>query len=203
MTFKGVAFILCGICIIVFAIQAIFPVFTEYISLEQQSWSQLWRFFTALFAHGSLSHLLYNILALALFGSILESIIGERRLLVIFLFTGMAANVVSIFVYPSSLGASGAIFGIIGTLVMLRPGMSVFAFGLPMPMFIAAILWAVGDIIGLFIPSNIANMAHLVGLAFGLVLGAILRQPNQNKVKRQKVVIDEDSMIEWEKNYLR
>ena len=203
MTFKGVAFILCGICIIVFAIQAIFPVFTEYISLEQQSWSQLWRFFTALFAHGSLSHLLYNILALALFGSILESIIGERRLLVIFLFTGMAANVVSIFVYPSSLGASGAIFGIIGTLVMLRPGMSVFAFGLPMPMFIAAILWAVGDIIGLFIPSNIANMAHLVGLAFGLVLGAILRQPNQNEVKRQKVVIDEDSMIEWEKNYLR
>lgn len=203
MTFKGVAFILCGICIIVFAIQAIFPVFTEYISLEQQSWSQLWRFFTALFAHGSLSHLLYNILALALFGSILESIIGERRLLVIFLFTGMAANVVSIFVYPSSLGASGAIFGIIGTLVMLRPGMSVFAFGLPMPMFIAAILWAVGDIIGLFIPSNIANMAHLVGLAFGLVLGAILRQPNQNKVKRQKVVIDEDSMVEWETNYLR
>ena len=203
MIFKGVAFILCGICIIVFAIQAIFPVFTEYISLEQQSWSQLWRFFTALFAHGSLSHLLYNIFALALFGSILESIIGERRLLVIFLFTGMAANVVSIFVYPSSLGASGAIFGIIGTLVMLRPGMSVFAFGLPMPMFIAAILWAVGDIIGLFIPSNIANMAHLVGLAFGLVLGAILRQPNQNEVKRQKVVIDEDSMIEWEKNYLR
>ena len=203
MTFKGVAFILCGICVIVFAIQAIFPVFTEYISLEQQSWSQLWRFFTALFAHGSLSHLLYNILALALFGSILESIIGERRLLVIFLFTGMAANVVSIFIYPSSLGASGAIFGIIGTLVMLRPGMSVFAFGLPMPMFIAAILWAVGDIIGLFIPSNIANMAHLVGLAFGLVLGAILRQPNQNEVKRQKVVIDEDSMIEWEKNYLR
>jgi len=203
MTFKGVAFILCGICIIVFAIQAIFPVFTEYISLEQKSWFQLWRFFTALFAHGSLSHLLYNILALALFGSILESIIGERRLLVIFLFTGMAANVVSIFVYPSSLGASGAIFGIIGTLVMLRPGMSVFAFGLPMPMFIAAILWAVGDIIGLFIPSNIANMAHLVGLAFGLVLGAILRQPNQNKVKRQKVVIDEDSMVEWETNYLR
>ena len=147
--------------------------------------------------------MLYNILALALFGSILESIIGERRLLVIFLFTGMAANVVSIFVYPSSLGASGAIFGIIGTLVMLRPGMSVFAFGLPMPMFIAAILWAVGDIIGLFIPSNIANMAHLVGLAFGLVLGAILRQPNQNKVKRQKVVIDEDSMVEWETNYLR
>src|SRR3989338_5776362 len=192
MTFKGVAFILCGICIIVFAIQAIFPVFTEYISLEQKSWFQLWRFFTALFAHGSLSHLLYNLFALALFGSILESIIEARKFLAIFFFTGVTANVASILIYPSSLGASGAIFGIIGTLVVLRPDMSVFAFGLPMPMFIAAIIWAIGDIIGIFIPSNITNIAHLTGLAFGLVVGVVLRQSNQKKIERQRVVIDED-----------
>ncbi len=203
MTFRGVSFILCGICIIVFAIQAIFPVFTDYISLEQQLWFQLWRFFTALFAHGSLSHLLYNLLALALFGSILESIIGARRFLAIFLFTGMTANVVSIFIYPSSLGASGAIFGVIGTLVVLRPGMSVFAFGLPMPMFIAAILWVVGDIIGLFIPSNVANIAHLTGLVFGLIVGAAFRQSYRQKFEKQKVVIDEDVIKDWEDRYLR
>ncbi len=201
--FKGIALLLCGICIGIFVLQALLPSFTDLISLSQASWWQPWRFVTALVAHGSLGHLLYNIFALALFGSILEVLLGGRKFLAVFFSTGIVANVLALLVYPNSLGASGAIFGIIGTLVILRPGMVVFAFGLPMPMFIAAALWAIGDIIGLFVPSNIGNVAHLAGLALGLLCGALARHYQPSPLPRPRVVIDETKLREWENRYMR
>ncbi len=54
--------------------------------------------------------------------------------------------------------------------------MFIFAFGFPMPLFIAGIIWAAGDLIGLFVPSNVANLAHLSGMFFGLILGFIYRK---------------------------
>ncbi|MEK6848381.1 MAG: rhomboid family intramembrane serine protease, partial [Nanoarchaeota archaeon] len=71
--FKFYALWLCLICIIVFVIQILIPAFTDLILLNQDAISnfQIWRFLTAIFAHGGLVHLLYNIFALALFGSML------------------------------------------------------------------------------------------------------------------------------------
>lgn len=202
MKFRGIAFLLCGICIGIFILQILLPSFTDIILLEQEAWFQPWRFITALFAHGSLSHLLYNLFALALFGTILEVLLGGRKLLAIFIGTGIASNLLTIFVYPSSLGASGAIFGIIGTLVIIRPTMVVLAFGLPMPMFLAALFWAIGDVIGIFMPSNVGNIAHLAGLALGLLCGALFRQPMQ-KTPTSHTVIDEKTIHEWESKYLK
>lgn len=204
MKFRGIAFLLCGICIAVFVLQLSIPSLTDWIALDQQSWLQAWRFLTALFAHGSLAHLLYNLLALALFGSVLESVIGARKFCALFLSTGVAANLIAIFMYQSSLGASGAIFGVIGALVVLRPSMAVFVFGLPMPLFIAALIWAAGDIIGLFVPSDVDNAAHLAGLAFGFVAGATLRRQYAPRVppQRQNITLDEQTMRRWEDRYL-
>ncbi len=202
MKFRGIALLLCGICIGVYIVQVALPSFTDFIALEQEKWSQPWRPITALFAHGSMSHLLYNLLALALFGSILEVLVGGRKMLGIFLATGIGANVLALLIYPSSLGASGAIFGIIGTLVVLRPSMVVFAFGLPMPMLLAALLWAIGDIIGVFIPSKVGNTAHLAGLVLGLICGALFHKPTTQQL-RPKIVLDEKSMRDWEDRYVR
>ena len=104
---------------------------------------------------------------------------------------------ISINYYEASLGASGAIFGIIGTLVLIRPMLVVWAFGLPMPMFLAGALWAVGDVIGIFVPSNVANIAHLSGMFFGLVFGLIYRERVSTK-NEKRLIIDESSMRKWE-----
>ena len=79
----------------------------------------------------------------------------------------------------------------------------VFAFGLPMPMFLAAMLWAVGDIIGIFIPSGTANIAHLSGLAFGLFIGAFLRQPAYRQTQQERSTVNEEKIRAWEDRYLR
>jgi len=185
--------------IFIFLLQMI-PGFTEFFLLNSGSWTQVWRFVTSIFLHGGIAHLFYNLFALALFGSILERIVGGKKFLITFFVSGILANIVSVNFYSSSLGASGAIFGIIGALIFVRPLIPVWAFGLPMPIFVAGILWAAGDVIGIFVPSNIANIAHLSGMAFGLILGAMFR--DWKKKKKSRLSIDENEVRRWEDNWM-
>src|SRR3989344_9277725 len=203
MKFKFYALKLTLVCIVVFMFQILIPRLTDFFVLDQTSFFELWRFVTAIFLHGSFSHLLFNGFALVLFGSILESMIGGKRFLIVFFASGIFANLIAVNFYSSSLGASGAIYGLIGALVIIRPWMFVWAFGLPMPMILAGILWVAGDLIGLFLPSNIGHIAHLTGMFLGLILGAVFknhyrRLHGREKTKARKVHIDENYMRKWE-----
>lgn len=202
MAFKFYALWLSAICILFFVLQLFIPTFTNALLLNEQSWTQPWRFLTSIFLHGDIAHLLYNIFALALFGSILEKLIGGRKFLIVFFATGILANLFSINFYPSSLGASGAIFGVIGALIIVRPLMTVWAFGLPMPIFIAGILWVTGDVIGIFVPSNVGNIAHLSGIFFGLIFGLFYRNWKP-KPTHYKITLNENMIRDWEDNYLK
>lgn len=164
-----------GICIIVFVIQMVASGFTDAFLLDQSKPFEIWRFISSIFLHGGLAHILSNMFALALFGIILEGIIGSRNFLIVYFTTGIFANLIAINFYPSSLGASGAIYGVLGALIMLRPKMTVWAFGMPMPMFIAGILWVGAGVLGVFMPSNVGDIAHLSGIGLGLILGIIYR----------------------------
>ena len=202
MKFKFYAFKLSAFMIFLFLLQFVFSDFTQLFLLNQNSFSEVWRFITSIFLHSGFPHLLYNLFALAFFGSVLEKYIGSKKFLLVFFVTGIFANLISVNYYESSLGASGAIFGIIGALILIRPMLVVWAFGLPMPMFLAGILWAIGDSIGIFVPSNVANIAHLSGMFFGLVFGFIYRERVSNK-NEKKLVIGESSMRNWEEVNLK
>ncbi len=179
--FRFYALKLCGIIALVFLFQILFVWFSELFVLDENSFLQPWRFVSAIFLHGSLIHLIFNLFALALFGSILERFIGGRGFLRVFFVSGILANAISIMFYDSSLGASGAIFGVIGALIVVRPMMVVWAFGLPMPIFVAGIIWAVGDVLGAYgfltgnPIDNTGNIAHLSGMVFGLLFGLFYR----------------------------
>lgn len=188
--------------VIVFVLQVSFEGFTEFFVLNELAYSQYWRFVTAIFLHGSIAHLMYNMFALFFFGIALEKLIGSRKFLLVYFGSGIIANLISINFYNSSLGASGAIMGIIGALTIIKPLMIVWAFGLILPMFIAAILWVVGDILGIFMPSNVGNIAHLSGIGVGLLLGLILRNYSRKR-KMKKIVISDSYMRNWEKRYMR
>jgi membrane associated rhomboid family serine protease len=177
---------LTGIIIVFFIFQSLSGGFTDALILNQESFSQPWRFVSAIFLHGSLSHLVYNLFALILFGLILESLVGSKKFLLLFFITGILANLISVNFYFASLGASGAIFGIIGALAVIRPMMTIWAFGLPMPMFVAAIIWAAGDIIQTFVPTNVGTIAHLSGIFFGVILGLFFRKKKGKKPETKK-----------------
>ncbi|MEM7820738.1 MAG: rhomboid family intramembrane serine protease [Candidatus Aenigmatarchaeota archaeon] len=193
-------------CIIIFILQLAIPTLTDSLALiSSDILVRPWILITSMFAHGSIEHLLYNMFALALFGTILENIIGSRRWLILYFISGIIASIAAAAFYPESLGASGAIFGLLGTLAVLRPRITVWVAGIPMPMAVAAGVWAIGDLLGLFVPSGIANAAHLAGLATGIMFGIALRkkfgEPLFIKKKLAKD-IDEETFRRWEREWL-
>ncbi len=208
--FKFYALKLCLVMAIIFTLQTFLSGFTDILILNGNSWSEPWRFLTAIFLHGGLAHLLFNGFALALFGSVLERFIGGRRFLLVFFTTGILANLVSVNFYDSSLGASGAIFGVIGALIFIRPLMTVWAFGLPMPIFVAGIFWIGADVlgaVGFFVGNpidNTGNIAHLSGILFGFLFGWFYRKLFVRKYLRKiDVSLDENQMRNWEDVHLR
>ena len=194
---------LCLIIFIIFLLQKLIPGFTDFFILDARLVDiRIWTLLTAVFLHSGMAHLLYNLFALALFGSILEHIIGSKKFMILFFIAGLAASLASLPFYNKVLGASGAIFGILGMLGILRPKLIVWLHYIPMPMIVALFVWAVGDIIGIYAPSGTANIAHLGGLAVGIAAGfCYYKQFREIKPKKEKVYIDEDKVKEWEKSF--
>lgn len=203
---KFYTFWIIGIIFVVFILQIFVEGFTELFILNQRAVYnyEVWRFLTAIFLHGGFAHLLFNSFALIMFGSVAEKLIGSKRFLVLFFLSGIIANLISVNFYPASLGASGAIMGIIGALTIIRPFMMVWAFGLLLPIFVAAIFWIIGDLIGVFYPSGVGNIAHLSGIGVGILAGLVLRfKIKKSKTVRSRVKLEENFMRKWEDYYLK
>lgn len=197
---KYTALWLSAVCILVFILQQIFG--TDLFVLQKSlMWSEPWRILTSIFAHANMGHLISNLFGLSLFGLLLEGKIGAKKVLAVFLVSGILVNIFT--VYPSSLGASGAIYAIIGTLAVLRPMMVIWVSYIPMPMAIAALFWLAQDIIRTIIPSNIGSIAHISGLGLGIFAGYYLRQYGYGDTyKREKKKRDpelERQLDQWEK----
>ena len=138
-------------------------------------WQQPWTLITAMFLHGSFSHLLFNMYALLLFGPLVERKIGKKRFLILYFVAGLVASFAALY-YPAALGASGAIMGVLGMVIMLFPRMRVlFFFIVPMSMRTAGIIFAAIDLFGFFAGgTGVAHLAHLGGLAIGIAYGFYL-----------------------------
>ncbi len=141
---------------------------------------QWWMFITSIFLHASLIHIFFNSYALWMFGPLLEKRLGFNKFMLLFFAGGIAGSIgyyLSILVgiapaYPA-LGASGAIYAVLGAIAMLYPQMKVLLFYLiPLSMQQVAILWVILETAGTFnTASGIASAAHLGGLALGFVWG--------------------------------
>ena len=131
---------------------------------------QWYRLFTSAFLHVSITHLLFNMLALWFVGAAIEPRLGRARYLTVYLVSALAGSVLSYAVDPInsiSVGASGAVFGLFGALAILALKLRFDIRG------ILAII-AINVVIG-FIPGLDINWrAHLGGLLAGTVLTAAM-----------------------------
>ncbi len=165
---------------------------------------QPWTLISSIFLHGSLIHLLYNMFALALFGLILENEIGSKKFLYVYFLSGLIASLSSIPFYNAVLGASGAIFGIMGALVILKPKMTIWLYGIPLPMYLASLVWIGIDLIGIFVPGDTANIAHLSGIFIGIMFGLIFRSKRNKNIKENPSSdLDMKTVQEWEDKHMK
>ena len=170
---KNAVSVLLLINVILFIIQISFRGFTEsFMLVSADIWVRPWIIITSMFLHGGVAHLFFNMYALYLFGTLVERSIGTKKFLLVYFTAGILAAMLP--QYSAALGASGAIMGIIGLVIMLFPDMKIlFFFAIPMSMRTAGIIFAAIEVFGLLVPvhTGIAHYAHLVGLAVGLIFG--------------------------------
>lgn len=138
---------------------------------------QWWRLLSCIFIHGGLLHIAFNMWCLWDLGRLAESIYGHWTFAAVYLISGLAASLGSIFWNPFTLsvGASGAIFGIAGALIA---SFYLGEFSLPkaaMSGMLRSVMLFVGY--NLFFGAIVArtdNAAHVGGLLMGLLLGALI-----------------------------
>lgn len=135
------------------------------------------RLFTSVVAHGGVLHLAFNLLAIVSLAG-LEREIGSPAYALVFLAAGVGGNLAHVMVSPIPVvGASGAIFGLLGVLLATAPGTRLALMGvLPVPAAIALPGYAALVLLvpGLEQLAPVAHFAHLGGLVVGLAAGASL-----------------------------
>ena len=171
--------------------------FLDYIAIKPSNILQgkyLWTFLTSMFMHGGFFHIFANMFSLFFIGSLVEKILGKKRYLYFYMVSGLSAGlffVLSSLIFSSdfstyAVGASGALFGLIGFLMLITPNLPVYIMFIPIPIKmkyaapgILVVLWFIS------IAGNvpIGNTAHLGGLLVGLIYGIYLRDKYKNKTR--------------------
>lgn len=187
------------------------PFNLSYFGLQPNAFlkgERFWSLLTHMFIHVNLWHLLINIVVLFYFGNFYEKIIGRKRYLGFYLISGIMAGLTFVFLAyfwgntdlnsltgrifgsPASItiGASGAIFAIVGLMVILNSQVKLVIIFLPffsLPAYLMgplglSIMWLISGLFG----APIANTAHLGGFLFGIGFGLYLKYKYGEKYRK-------------------
>lgn len=146
-----------------------------------------WRMLTSMFAHstGSIFHILLNMYTLWIFGQVLESMLGRIRFLALYLIAGLAGSVAVMFwaeVTSAVVGASGAIFGLLGAFFIIQRKLGGDSTQL-------LILLGINLVMGFLPGLNISWQAHLGGVIAGVLVGLIYVNTRRPQQKRLQILL--------------
>jgi membrane associated rhomboid family serine protease len=189
-----VSYAIIAICVVVFALQTARPSVTEQILFDPgAARDQPWRFLTAAFAHATITHILFNMLALWMVGAqYLERLLGGARYAAVYLVSALGGSVIYMlftsprvvpyappyesFWGPGTVGASGAVFGLFGALLVLNRHLGRSSAGMYATIGINAV-------IGFVVP-GIAWQAHLGGLLTGAAVAGVIAATSSRERRR-------------------
>lgn len=176
------------------------------IPAEIERGTDLYTLFTSMFVHGGFAHIAGNMLFLWIFGDNIEQRFGPVLYLLFYVGTGLAASAAHILTDPTSpvptVGASGAISGVMGAYILLYPLNRVRTFiwylgVVYVPAFIYLGIWFLTQLISgaaaLSVPTaqstGVAFWAHIGGFAAGVIVALLLRPLRPEPPRRRQEVI--------------
>lgn len=193
-----ISYILIGINVLLFVLMVFYqPGFSTDLSLNTLVTfgaksnmhivdGQYYRLISSMFLHASLMHIVFNCLALRAFGRDIEMFFGKTKFLIIYFVSGLIGSLGSfVFSYSVGVGASGAIFGLLGAnlyLLTLNPKLYKRIYGTDVLSLIAINL-----VIGFMVP-NIDNAAHLAGLIGGYLAAWSVGLKQQSPFKTKHII---------------
>jgi membrane associated rhomboid family serine protease len=175
----------------------------HFLQAPPLSWERWQPVLTSMFLHGGILHIAGNMWYLWLFGDNVEDAMGHVRFLLLYLLCGAAAAVAHVMFNPTSLiptvGASGAISGVMGAYLMLFPHARIITL-VPLGFFSTAIevrawfflvFWALLQFLNATMLAQegvggVAWWAHLGGFIAGAILGPVLRRPSYRLPRMSK-----------------
>jgi membrane associated rhomboid family serine protease len=145
----------------------------------------IWQLFTYIFLHGGIGHILFNLLYLCMFGADLERAWGSRKFYTYFFICGVGAGVINVIVktimdphgqgsaWVPTIGASGAIYGVLLAVAVIMPHRQVWVFPLPVTVSMRVFVIVMGAIeffgtIGAG-GDNVSHVCHLGGMLVGYI----------------------------------
>ena len=153
---------------------------------------RVWTLLTYMFVHGGVSHILFNMIGLFIFGSQVEQEMGSREFLMFYLVTGFLAGLFSYIVYILSglyfvylVGASGAVYGVMLAFATYYPNARIFLLGIiPIRSVTLVILFTAFAVFNQLTGLNgsVAHMTHLAGLLFAFLYFII--RLGENPIRR-------------------
>lgn len=150
---------------------------------------RIWQPLSYMFMHAGLDHIFFNMFALWMFGYVLENYWGTKRFVAYYLVCGIGAAITHmamslLFKMPlvPTVGASGAVYGILLAFGMMFPNERIYLYFLmPIKAKWFVIGYAAIELFeGFFRADNVAHFAHLGGMLFGLILILLWRRRNRN-----------------------
>ncbi len=177
ITTPRVTYALIGINVFLFAVQylqGINQVAVDYgmypVAIAQGG--EWWRLFTSAFLHGSFIHIAFNMYVLFFLGPTLERILGHTRFIVLYLLAALGGSVASYWfsdLQSVSVGASGAIFGLMGALIVTGRRLR---YDITQVLFLLVVNVAIG-----FFSPGVDWRAHFGGLFVGAAVSAVMVFP--------------------------
>ena len=188
-----VSYGIIGLCVLVFVLQTAVPGLTRDIQFVPVLGDQEpWRFITVAFANANITHILFNMLALWMVGAqYVERLLGGVRYAAVYLVSALGGSVVYLLMasppdtvqeaqhslwFTPTVGASGAVFGLFGALLVLNRHLGRSSAG----------MWAtiaINAVIGFVLP-NIAWQAHLGGFLTGGAVAAVIAWTSSQERRR-------------------
>jgi membrane associated rhomboid family serine protease len=136
----------------------------------------VWQVVSCMFLHGSLTHILFNMFSLLVFGAVVEEALGKKRYLTLYFISGIGSSLLYIGLSLNGLtpmlGASGAIFGVVTAYAFMFPKNLLFIPpGIPVPAWLFVIGFAVISLFSgmLGLGAGIAHWGHLGGIITGFL----------------------------------
>lgn len=180
----------------VFFLQQTSPAVTDALILvPAHALERPWTLFTYMFLHASVGHILFNMLALYFFGPRLETLLGGRRFVTLYLLSGLGGAVLSFlpqYYYAPILGASGAVYGVVTAYARVWPRDRIYIYGiLPIQAWWFIVLMAAYSIAGGLglVGQGVAHFGHLGGIFVGYFYMGWLARNSATKRFRQRAEI--------------
>jgi len=161
-----------------------------------------WQLLTYQFIHQGIGHLLFNMLALFFLGPETERALGTNRFFKLYLFSGVLGGLGWSILSPGyhvCVGASGAVFGILGAYAALYPNRDLFIWGvIPLKAWLLVLLFGAYELIQtLGGPGGaVANSAHLGGGIAGYLYATVIARPDIMRKIRKKFAAKEKAPVD-------